>query len=76
MNGIEPAVTLPTKALSVRQPWAWAIIYGGKDIENRTAVSVRKGTMEPKEICIHASKGMTPTHFICNVRTWHDFSSL
>jgi ASCH domain len=26
---------LPTIALSVRQPWAWAIIYGGKDIENR-----------------------------------------
>ena len=23
------------KALSVRQPWAWAIIHGGKDIENR-----------------------------------------
>lgn len=24
------------KALSVRQPWAWAIAHGGKDIENRT----------------------------------------
>jgi len=23
------------KALSVRQPWAWAIIFAGKDIENR-----------------------------------------
>jgi hypothetical protein len=23
------------KALSVRQPWAWAIIEGGKDVENR-----------------------------------------
>lgn len=24
------------KALSIKQPWADAIIYGGKDIENRT----------------------------------------
>jgi len=24
------------KALTVRQPWAWAIVFAGKDIENRT----------------------------------------
>lgn len=24
------------KAITVRQPWAWAIIHGGKDVENRT----------------------------------------
>lgn len=24
------------KALSIRQPWAWAIIHAGKDIENRS----------------------------------------
>jgi hypothetical protein len=24
------------RALPVRQPWAWAIIHGGKDVENRT----------------------------------------
>ncbi|MBX9757229.1 MAG: ASCH domain-containing protein [Beijerinckiaceae bacterium] len=23
-------------ALSIRQPWAWAIVHAGKDIENRT----------------------------------------
>jgi len=23
------------RALMVRQPWAWAIIYSGKDVENR-----------------------------------------
>lgn len=50
--------TLPDIALSVRQPWAWAIIYGGKDIENRTAAAVRHG-MKPGRIAIHASKGMT-----------------
>ena len=24
------------KILTVRQPWAWAIIHGGKDVENRS----------------------------------------
>lgn len=24
------------RAITVRQPWAWAIIYAGKDVENRT----------------------------------------
>ena len=50
---------LPTLALSVRQPWAWAIIHGGKDVENRTAAAIRKGNMKPGRICIHASKTMT-----------------
>ena len=50
---------LPTTALSVRQPWAWAIIYGGKDIENRGPVAVNKGGIKPRRIAIHASKGMT-----------------
>lgn len=49
---------LPTKALSVRQPWAWAIVHAGKDIENRSAAAVRHG-MRPGPIAIHASKGMT-----------------
>jgi hypothetical protein len=25
----------PLRILTVRQPWAWAIIHGGKDVENR-----------------------------------------
>lgn len=24
------------RGLTVRQPWAWAIVHGGKDVENRT----------------------------------------
>lgn len=24
------------RILTVRQPWAWAIVHGGKDVENRT----------------------------------------
>jgi hypothetical protein len=38
------------KALSVRQPWAWAIIHAGKDIENRSWNTHRRGT-----IAVHAS---------------------
>lgn len=26
------------RAISVRQPWAWAIIHAGKSVENRTAI--------------------------------------
>jgi hypothetical protein len=52
-------MSLPPIALSIRQPWAWAIVCGFKDIENRTAFAINKGGMQPKEICVHASKGMT-----------------
>ena len=38
------------KALSVQQPWAWAIIHAGKDIENRTWKTRQRGI-----IAIHAS---------------------
>lgn len=30
------AVADDLRVLTVRQPWAWAIIHGGKDVENRT----------------------------------------
>lgn len=49
---------LPTKALSIRQPWAWAIIHAGKDVENRDWSTRYRGS-----ICIHASKGMTKREF-------------
>lgn len=41
------------KALSIRQPWAWAILHAGKDVENRTW-----GTDFRGEFLIHASKGL------------------
>ncbi len=52
---------VPAIALSVRQPWAWALIYAGKDIENRSEPAVRHGMRAQvgKRIAIHASKGMT-----------------
>ncbi len=49
---------LPERALSIRQPWAWAILNAGKDIENRPQ---RWGYRGP--ICIHASKGFTKREF-------------
>ena len=43
-----------TLCLSVRQPWAWLIVNGFKDIENRTWPTKVRG-----RILIHASKTMT-----------------
>lgn len=56
---------VPTVALSVRQPWAWALIYGGKDVENRSEAAVRHGMRGTvgKRIAIHAAKGMTRDEF-------------
>jgi hypothetical protein len=46
------------RALTVRQPWAWAIIHAGKDIENRNWSNRHcHGT-----IAIHASKRAPAVH--------------
>lgn len=50
---------LPVKALSVRQPWAWAIIYAGKDIENRSWQAINHGLKMRGRIAIHASATMS-----------------
>lgn len=46
------------KALSIRQPWAWAIIYGNKNIENRSWTTHWRG-----EILIHAAKNCTKKEY-------------
>lgn len=46
------------KALSIRQPWAWLIANGHKDIENRTWPTQFRG-----RVLIHASKGMTKAEY-------------
>lgn len=38
-------------ALSILQPWAWLIVNGHKDIENRTWPTMRRG-----EFLVHAGK--------------------
>lgn len=47
------------KALSIRQPWAWLIIHGGKDIENRSWLTKFRGPL-----LVHASKGMTQKEYV------------
>lgn len=47
--GFEDPRSRHWKVLSVRQPYAWAIIYGGKDVENRTWHSDFRGP-----VLIHA----------------------
>jgi hypothetical protein len=46
------------RALSIRQPWAWLIVNGYKDIENRVWSTRYAGSL-----LIHASKGMTRAEY-------------
>lgn len=49
---------LPRMAISIRQPWAWAILHAGKDVENRSWPTKFRGP-----VAIHASNGMTRAEF-------------
>lgn len=60
---------LPPLALSIRQPWAWAIVNAGKDIENRSWATTFRGP-----VCIHASKSMTKDEYNGFIRTIHHVS--
>jgi hypothetical protein len=44
--------------ISIRQPWAWLIVYGSKRIENRTWRTHYRGP-----ILIHASSGLTRAEY-------------
>lgn len=55
------------RALSIRQPWAWAILHAGKDVENRTWRTSVRGP-----VLIHA--GMKPSvqddmEVVCDLAT-------
>jgi hypothetical protein len=53
-------IELPKLALSVRQPWAHAIVHLGKHLENRSWGSWNHHLKKQRgPICIHASSGMT-----------------
>ncbi|MEM9855303.1 MAG: hypothetical protein AAF841_12760 [Pseudomonadota bacterium] len=54
---------LPPIALSVRQPWAWAIVAGHKKIENRSLGAIRAGKMACGRIAIHAAAGLKEDEF-------------
>jgi hypothetical protein len=52
------------RAIAIRQPFAWAVIHGGKDVENRSARARR--LFEPavgERVLIHASKTMTAAEY-------------
>jgi hypothetical protein len=52
-----PAPDAPeNRALTVRNPWAWAIIHGGKDVENRSQPTKHRG-----RLYIHAGKAWDDT---------------
>lgn len=53
-------------ALSIRQPWAWLILHGGKDIENRDWPTKRRG-----RVLVHAGKGMTQDEWLSAVQFAH-----
>jgi hypothetical protein len=65
------------KALSLRQPWAYAVVHLGKHIENRHWNTSHRG-----DFLIHASKGMTKAEyedaadFIRSVRSPEERSAL
>src|SRR5690349_22078817 len=46
------------KAISIRPPWAWAILHAGKDIENRTWKTNYRGPM-----AVHASGNMSRPYY-------------
>ena len=48
----------PPKAITVKQPWAWAIVMGYKDVENRTRCTSHRGPL-----LIHAGKGLDRSGF-------------
>lgn len=56
---------LPSRALSVRQPWAWAIIHAGKDVENRSKgfFGLKRFSSFLGAVAIHAAKGMTQDEY-------------
>ncbi len=49
---------LPRRTLSLRQPWAWLVIHGGKTIENRRWRCNFRGPF-----LIHASNGCTRSEY-------------
>lgn len=47
------------KAISIRQPWAWLIVNGYKDIENRSWRTKYRG-----QVLIHASQGVKTIEYV------------
>jgi hypothetical protein len=63
------------KALSIRQPWAWAILHAGKDVENRDWQRSNPGLRFRGDFLIHASGGMTKDEYGDFLDTAHHISA-
>jgi len=52
-------------ALTLRQPWAWMVIHGSKDLENRTWINkiVLELQRTGAEFAIHAGHSMTRVEY-------------
>lgn len=65
------------KALSIRQPWTWCVLYAGKLVENRDWTEGGPNIPAARrllntEILLHAAKGMTRAEYedcLATVRT-------
>lgn len=57
-------MTFPELALSVRQPWAWAIIHAGKDIENRAWQPGSHALQRRGRVAVHAGRGLTREEYV------------
>ncbi|CDP54057.1 hypothetical protein [Devosia sp. DBB001] len=55
---------IPDIAISIRQPWTWAVIHAAKDIENRGWRRPNPGLNFRGEVAIHAAQGMTQAEFV------------
>ncbi len=64
---------MSARALSVRAPWWWFLLYGGKDIENRNWPTRFRGT-----VYLHAGRAMPRAEVADDIRTaawmagWND----
>lgn len=56
------------KALSIKQPWAWLIVHGYKDVENREWKLPAYGVFPPQRIYIHT--GLSTSDMTNEVFSW------
>ena len=47
--------TADARVLTIRQPWAWAVVHGGKDVENRSWPTQHRGAL-----LVHAGSAFEP----------------
>jgi hypothetical protein len=59
---VHPTEVSGRLAISVRQPWAWAIFHAGKDVENRSSAGpFRRGVGQ--RILVHAGSVMSSADY-------------